>query len=200
MCKGQPGVQLCEQNRLREMMSQENGDLVDTYRLLHPFPNPGEPGAPESSRWRLAGSGDNATWIPPSRGEEGKTVEQLCALAGDPGVKLYTWRGSPPVQSGGYAKYYRKAMRIDYFLVSRGMMSCDHEAQSYGTNVRGDNTDRCQTRRVLRSEICGSGGERNGFLGSDHCPILLELKALTAPLDDGLNDASSRTSVQDAKL
>jgi len=29
---------------------------------------------------------------------------------------------------------------------------------------------------VKRSVICGKGTNREGFFGSDHCPILLELK------------------------
>jgi exonuclease III len=29
---------------------------------------------------------------------------------------------------------------------------------------------------VTREEIMGRGAERKGFLGSDHCPLLLELR------------------------
>ena len=43
-------------------------------------------------------------------------------------------------------------MRIDYTLVSASLAS-----------------------RIVRAEILGSGYERDGFLGSDHCPVLLEL-------------------------
>jgi len=68
-------------------------------------------------------------------------------------MKDVTWRGSPgkegPPESG---RYYAKGMRIDYVLVDRQLVS-----------------------RVVRSEVLGSGAERHGFLGSDHCPLLVEL-------------------------
>ena len=51
-----------------------------------------------------------------------------------------------------YGRYYGKGMRIDYVLV--------HEALAH---------------RVRRAVVLGSGAERSGFLGSDHCPLLVEL-------------------------
>lgn len=44
-------------------------------------------------------------------------------------------------------------MRIDYFLVSKKVIP-----------------------RVKEVKVFGSGAERKGFLGSDHCPLLLTLE------------------------
>ena len=63
----------------------------------------------------------------------------------------WSWRGSPPVVRAT-ARYYGKGMRIDYNLVDVRLLSY-----------------------VKRSDILGYGKERNGFLGSDHSPIVLEL-------------------------
>ena len=50
------------------------------------------------------------------------------------------------------ARYYGKGMRIDYTLVDKRLVA-----------------------NVKRSEILGRGKDRHGFLGSDHCPILITL-------------------------
>lgn len=50
-----------------------------------------------------------------------------------------------------------KGMRIDYSLVSSSLLEGD------------------SAMRITRAEVLGRGIEREGFLGSDHCPILLEL-------------------------
>jgi len=69
-------------------------------------------------------------------------------------LKDFTWRGSPAaIGSLKRALYYEKGMRIDYFLVSSVMKDM-----------------------ILRAETCGRGKDREGFLGSDHCPIILHLK------------------------
>ena len=66
-----------------------------------------------------------------------------------------TWRGTPgtkgPPESG---RYYNKGMRIDYVLVGPALRE-----------------------RILRADVLGGGPMRNGFLGSDHCPLLVELSA-----------------------
>ena len=49
---------------------------------------------------------------------------------------------------------YAKGMRIDYVLVDRRLAGS-----------------------VVRAEVLGGGAERRGFLGSDHCPLLVELAA-----------------------
>ncbi|GLJ16545.1 hypothetical protein SUGI_0283060 [Cryptomeria japonica] len=61
----------------------------------------------------------------------------------------YTWSGNP------VGKYRGKRMRIDYFLVSEKFKD-----------------------RVILSKIHGRGIEMEGFLGSDHCPISLELSPM----------------------
>ena len=64
-----------------------------------------------------------------------------------------TWRGAPgvsgPPESG---RYYNKGMRIDYVLV-----------------------DQTLAPRVSKATVHGKGAERVGFLGSDHCPLLVAL-------------------------
>ena len=66
-----------------------------------------------------------------------------------------TWRGAPgaPPQPPEFGRYYNKGMRIDYALV--------HES------LKG---------AVVRCDVLGRGPMRDGFMGSDHCPLLLELK------------------------
>lgn len=51
-------------------------------------------------------------------------------------------------------------MRIDYFLVSRALV-----------------------HRVSDVKVFGSGADRKGFLGSDHCPLLLTLREVSATGD-----------------
>ncbi|CAM6083867.1 unnamed protein product [Calypogeia fissa] len=58
----------------------------------------------------------------------------------------FTWSGNP------VGMYRGKRMRIDYFLIPRQLVG-----------------------RLLRSDILGSGIELEGFCGSDHSPITLEL-------------------------
>merc|ERR1711879_807091 len=71
--------------------------------------------------------------------------------ASDP---AFTWRGTPAVQSHFRARYEGMGQRLDYHLLSHAL-----------------------SERLLRCEILGRGAERDGFLGSDHCPVLLELRA-----------------------
>ena len=65
-----------------------------------------------------------------------------------------TWRGTPgaPPNPPEYGRYYGKGMRIDYVLIQRPLRA-----------------------RLLRTALLGHGAQRHGFLGSDHCPLLLEL-------------------------
>ena len=42
--------------------------------------------------------------------------------------------------------------------------------------------------RIRRAVVHGKGPERRGFLGSDHCPLLVELAAL--PSEGVANEAS----------
>jgi len=65
-----------------------------------------------------------------------------------------TWRGTPgaPPNPPEYGRYFGKGMRIDYVLIHRQLRA-----------------------RLVRTQVFGHGAERHGFLGSDHCPLLLEL-------------------------
>ena len=80
--------------------------------------------------------------------------------------ETYSWRGHPPV---GHvpARFYGKGMRIDHFLLS--------------TTLFG---------RVRRCDIMGRGRDRVGFMGSDHCPVVLEL----APAHEAAAAGSTATS------
>ena len=66
-----------------------------------------------------------------------------------------TWRGTPGVNNPAEGRYYNKGMRIDYVLTSASLVP-----------------------RIRRAVVHGKGPERRGFLGSDHCPLLVELDAL----------------------
>ena len=65
-----------------------------------------------------------------------------------------TWRGTPgaPPNPPEYGRYYGKGMRIDYVLIEAALRA-----------------------RLARTEVLGHSAERRGFVGSDHCPLLLEL-------------------------
>lgn len=62
-----------------------------------------------------------------------------------------TWRGTPGVNVPEEGRYYGKGMRIDYVCVPRAGV------------------------RVERALVCGRGALREGFLGSDHCPLLVDV-------------------------
>lgn len=59
----------------------------------------------------------------------------------------FTWSGNP------VGKYRGKRMRIDYFLLSKKLLD-----------------------RLVSSDIHGQGVELEGFCGSDHCPISMEIR------------------------
>jgi exonuclease III len=64
----------------------------------------------------------------------------------------FTWRGSAGANVPESGRYYRKGMRIDYALVSRSILPM-----------------------VQSVRIHGRGKDLEGFLGSDHCPVILTL-------------------------
>ena len=167
--KGQPGCSINEQLRLREI--EKAGGLVDAYRLQHPPPT----GA-------LLSWSKEATTLSSSvqGGKEGnddasKTGGLLQRELVKAGTEAFTWRGSPGVTTPHAGRYYGHGMRIDYTLISEALVP-----------------------RVKRAEILGSGYDRQGFLGSDHAPILLELRAENdETLSDGIGtkrDASIASS------
>jgi len=70
-----------------------------------------------------------------------------------------TWRGTAGAHGVPEAgRYYGKGMRIDYLLVAHNLAD-----------------------RVESADVLGSGNDRDGFLGSDHCPLLLQLLAAQSP-------------------
>ena len=70
--------------------------------------------------------------------------------------KHFTWRGTAGREIDTDGMYFDRGMRIDYAMVSRSLV----EKEGF----------------LLGVDINGQGKERNGFLGSDHCPIILRLK------------------------
>ena len=89
--------------------------------------------------------------------EEGRLIDTFRVLhPADRPVDIadahWTWRGSEHQTD----KYYSKAMRIDYCLVSESLRT-----------------------RIKDASILGQGFKREGCFGSDHVPIFLELSAET---------------------
>ncbi|CAN0306035.1 unnamed protein product [Ectocarpus sp. 6 AP-2014] len=76
------------------------------------------------------------------------------AGARDAGTEMegMTWRGTAGNQVAAMGRYYGKGMRIDYFLLSTALAP-----------------------RIKEVKVFGSGADRDGFLGSDHCPVMLTL-------------------------
>lgn len=68
---------------------------------------------------------------------------------------LFSWRGSPGKGDNPYAgRFYAKGMRIDHALVSE-----------------------CLRDTLLDCDLLGHGIDRQGFMGSDHCPLRLRLRS-----------------------
>lgn len=79
--------------------------------------------------------------------KEGKLVDAYRYLHKEKDMERgFSWSGNP------VGKYRGKRMRIDYFIVSEKMKD-----------------------RIVASEMHGQGIELQGFYGSDHCPVSLEL-------------------------
>ncbi|PKI66624.1 DNA-(apurinic or apyrimidinic site) lyase [Punica granatum] len=79
--------------------------------------------------------------------KEGKLVDAYRYLHKDKDMDHgFSWSGNP------VGKYRGKRMRIDYFIVSEKLVS-----------------------RIISCEMHGKGIELEGFYGSDHCPVSLEL-------------------------
>ncbi|XP_073037231.1 DNA-(apurinic or apyrimidinic site) endonuclease [Primulina eburnea] len=79
--------------------------------------------------------------------KEGKLVDAYRYLHKDKDIERgFSWSGNP------IGKYRGKRMRIDYFIVSEKLND-----------------------RIVSCEMHGHGIELEGFYGSDHCPVSLEL-------------------------
>ncbi|KAL9314041.1 hypothetical protein ACSQ67_019493 [Phaseolus vulgaris] len=78
---------------------------------------------------------------------EGKLIDAFRFLHKDKDMERgFSWSGNP------VGRYRGKRMRIDYFLVSEKLKE-----------------------RIVACEMHGHGIELEGFYGSDHCPVTLEL-------------------------
>lgn len=66
----------------------------------------------------------------------------------------FSWSGNP------IGKYRGKRMRIDYFLVSEQLKD-----------------------RIVSCKMHGRGIELEGFHGSDHCPVTLELSKPSSEME-----------------
>lgn len=83
--------------------------------------------------------------------KEGKLVDAYRYLHKERDMERgFSWSGNP------VGKYRGKRMRIDYFIVSEQMKD-----------------------RIVACEMHGQGIELQGFYGSDHCPVSLELSRST---------------------
>ncbi|XP_071902057.1 DNA-(apurinic or apyrimidinic site) endonuclease-like isoform X2 [Coffea arabica] len=81
--------------------------------------------------------------------KEGKLVDAYRHLHKEKDMERgFSWSGHP------VGKYRGKRMRIDYFIVSEKLKD-----------------------RIVSCEMHGQGIELDGFYGSDHCPLSLELSA-----------------------
>ncbi|KAJ7945768.1 DNA-(apurinic or apyrimidinic site) lyase [Quillaja saponaria] len=84
--------------------------------------------------------------------KEGKLVDAYRLLHKDKDMERgFSWSGNP------IGKYRGKRMRIDYFVVSEKLKD-----------------------RIIACEMHGQGIELEGFHGSDHCPVTLELSQATS--------------------
>ena len=172
------------QARFRQLLS--DGDLVDSYRALHPVANwerdvtwrgtPGKDGPPESGRYynkvraalvarSLASHVDRLPCVASAR--HAPRFARLCLLRDEGSAP------QPLLNHTAYVTYVTyvtlhpllnhiphvtyvthvppQGMRIDYVLVSRPLAP-----------------------RIARAVVLGHGAERHGFIGSDHCPLLVE--------------------------
>ncbi|KAL2243001.1 UNVERIFIED_CONTAM: DNA-(apurinic or apyrimidinic site) lyase [Sesamum indicum] len=88
--------------------------------------------------------------------KEGKLVDAYRYLHKDKDMERgFSWSGHP------VGKYRGKRMRIDYFIVSEKLKE-----------------------RIVACEMHGRGIELEGFYGSDHCPVSLEL-SYANPISSG---------------
>lgn len=118
-----------------------------------PAENPddrGQPGCTNNERRRFFLMLDQGGLVDAYRCKAGSefNMEQAAFAAGP----HFSWRGSRGSDIAERGRYYGKGMRIDHLLVSEELMA-----------------------RVADAQILGRGPEAKGFLGSDHCPMLLTL-------------------------
>ena len=90
---------------------------------------------------------------------------------------LWTWRGSAGRDIAASGRYYAKGMRIDHLLVSKLLTQQPPEemAPAEQRELETAAATSCFEVKISAADILGNGAERQGFLGSDHCPMLLVL-------------------------
>ncbi|KAL1522809.1 hypothetical protein AB1Y20_017779 [Prymnesium parvum] len=84
---------------------------------------------------------------------EGGLVDAYRSLHPNPDWQRdVTWRGTPGRDGvPELGRYYNKGMRIDYVLVDKQLEHCVES-------------------------VLGKGADRQGFMGSDHCPVMVKLR------------------------
>ncbi|KAD4889053.1 hypothetical protein R6Q59_034057 [Mikania micrantha] len=91
--------------------------------------------------------------------KEGKLIDAYRFLHKEKDMERgFSWSGHP------IGKYRGKRMRIDYLLVSEKLMD-----------------------KIVKCEMHGQGIELEGFYGSDHCPVSLELAEPTIDANHSLD-------------
>jgi exonuclease III len=83
-----------------------------------------------------------------------------------------TWRGAAGKDVAESGRYYNKGMRIDLFMLQESLKD-----------------------RIEEVEVCGRGPNMEGFLGSDHSPLLLHLRAADPVLAPAIATAASSACV-----
>ncbi len=121
---------------------------------------------------------------PPLPSEEGGSSSSSSSSSSSPssyyytpGHEPWTWRGSPGTSRPEAGRYYKRGMRIDYTLVHESLAG-----------------------RVVRAEVLGHGYDRQGFMGSDHSPILLELTPWDTEEEEEGDPGSKRQKVGAAAM
>lgn len=91
--------------------------------------------------------------------EAGNLVDAYRELVGNEMCSEFTWRGRNSGKFGG------KGMRIDHCIVSRALFPM-----------------------IESVHISGHGSERIGFLGSDHCPLVITCGGGEEKIDEGAGE------------
>ena len=129
--------------------------------------NRGQPGCTTGERLRFAAMLEAGALVDVYRQQTPTTGPAGAALPASAAAgPLFSWRGTPGRDIPEAGRYYGKGMRIDHLLVSELLLQ-PRDGQS--------------AWRVKRAAIHGHGFMREGFFGSDHCPMVLELERTPTP-------------------
>ncbi len=125
---------------------------------------------------------------PGDRGQPGFTCNEQCRfadIAASGGLtdayrllhpsaawqECVTWRGAAGKDVAESGRYYNKGMRIDLFMIQASLRELVDEV-----------------------EVCGRGANMDGFLGSDHSPLVLRLLDSPRAARCGGADNAARTT------